>query len=114
MSELRFEDVEQMSRAQIERDLASGDETLMADALYSATRFSEDWLWPQNLCLKMIVSPLRLVRWAAATCLGDIAFLRRKLDKMQVIAALENALKDPTISDPANYSLSMVRQFIAD
>ena len=99
MSELKYEEVQQLSRDDIEQALASGEETRMADALYSATRFSEDWRWPQKLCLDFVTSPHLLVRWAAVTCLGDIA-------------ALEKAMVDPAISDPAGYSLSMVKQFI--
>ena len=114
MSDLQYKEVELISREKLERDLASGDEATIADALYSATRFSEDWQWPQSICLDRVSSPMLLVRWAAVTCLGDIAFLRRRLDKRRVVAALEGAIKDPTISDPASYSLSMVKQFIED
>jgi hypothetical protein len=51
------------------------------------------------------------VRWATATSLGDLACWRRPLDPVIVIPALERAIKDPTISDLASFSISLVRQF---
>jgi hypothetical protein len=38
--------------------------------------------------------------------------MRRPLKVDFVVAALENALKDPEIAEPAGISLSMVKQFL--
>jgi HEAT repeat len=66
-----------------------------------------------DLCLKLLTSPDVPVRWEAATCLGDLAFLRRPLDVQVVLPALEQAAQDSQIVDSAKFSISMVRQFLA-
>ncbi len=112
MSDLKYEPVFPVAREELVRQLESGDAKAIADALYSATRYDKDWRWVQDLCLKNLTSLEVSVRWAAATCLGDLAFLRRPLDFETVVSALEAAAKDSQISDPATFSLSMVKQFL--
>ena len=112
MSDLKYEKVYPIPREELSRMLASDDPKTVADALYSATKYDEEWRWVQDQCLKSLRSPHRWIRWAAATCLGDPAFLRRPLDVDMVVPALEAAIKDPEIADPAAFSLSMVRQFL--
>ena len=114
MTDLKYRDITPFSQAEIEREFLSGEEERIAEALYSATCYYDDWRWAQDLCLAYITSPYVSVRWAAATCLGDIAFLRRKLDKKTAVAALKTAMNDPAIADPAGYSLDMVEEFIPD
>jgi hypothetical protein len=111
MSNFKYQPVHSAERDQTLRDLESSDPEVVANALYSATRFDGDTKWVESECLKRLTSAELKIRWAAATCLGDLAFFRRPLDVKKVIPALEAAIEDPTISDPASFSLSMVRQF---
>jgi hypothetical protein len=113
MGDLKYEPVFPVSREELVRQLESDDAKAIADALYSATRYDEDWRWVQDLCLKNLNSSEASVRWAAATSLGDLAFLRRPLDFETVVSALEIAAKDPQIADPASFSLSMVKEFLS-
>ena len=112
MSELKYQPVDHLDRAGIVRNLQSGDPGVVAEALYSASRYDEDTAWVEDVCLKGLLSPDVNVRWAAATCLGDMAFARRALDLTKVIPALEAAANDDKIADPASFSLSMVKQFL--
>ena len=111
-SDLRYEDVERLPKSEVIIRLADADPNVVARALYSAARWEPDWQWVQQICLEHLASPQIPIRWAAATCLGDLAFLRRPLDCDLVIPALMAAMEDPAISDPAGFSLSMVRQFV--
>lgn len=111
MSDLRYERVEPIGKEEATRALQDPDAEVVANALYAAARSGEDIRWLEEECLKKLTSPELKIRWAAATCLGDLALFRRPLDVERVIPALEAAAKDPTISDPAGFSLSMVRQF---
>lgn len=113
MNKFKYEQVQPIEREQALRDLESSDPEVVASTLYRAARSDEDTKWVENACLERLKSPELKVRWAAATCLGDLAFLRRPLDVKRVIPALEEATKDASISDPARFSLSMVRQFSA-
>lgn len=111
MKKLKYEHVEPVGRAQAERYLESADPEVVACALYAVTRSDEDADWLTHVCLELLKSPELRVRWAAATCLGDLAFSRRPIDADKVIQALEAATRDPSIADPAGFSLSLVRQF---
>lgn len=114
MSHLKYEDVERLPREELITLLASENPYRVACALYSATRWDPDWPWVQQICLERLASFHLIIRWAAATCLGDLAFYRRPLGCDKVIPALTAAMRDPTISDPAAFSLSMVKQFVCD
>ena len=112
MRELSYQHVPRIAREQLLADLESDDPPTVATALYAAAKYDEDTDWVQDQCLRKLASPEIAIRWAAATCLGDLAFLRRPLNAEVVIHALELAKKDPAIADPASFSLSMVKQFL--
>jgi hypothetical protein len=112
MTDLKYNPVHPFSREDLISMLASDDPQAVAKALYSATRFEQDWKWVQDQCLHFLRSPDLPARWAAATCLGDLAFFRRPLELKVVLPALEAAVNDPEIAGPAEFSLSMVRQFM--
>jgi hypothetical protein len=110
-NDLRYESIAPVSESEVLERLESAKFEIVAEALYAATKHEGDWKWVQDTCLAALLSPSMQVRRAAATCLGDLAFLRRQLDAGVVIKALEQACEDPAIADPARVSLSMVKQF---
>lgn len=112
MTDLKYEPVLPATREELGVLLKSDSPETVANALYAATKYVADWEWVQDECLKALTSSEVRVRWAAATCLGDLAFLRRPLNLNLVVPALEAASKDPEIADPAAFSLSMVKQFV--
>jgi hypothetical protein len=112
MNSFEYESVRPSTREELLRQLQSGNPKAVADALYAASKYDDDSIWVQDQCLKLLNSPDVPVRWAAATCLGDLAFLRRPLDVEVVLSALEQAALDSQIADPAKVSISMVRQFL--
>jgi hypothetical protein len=114
MSDLKYKPIYPVARKDLINQLESCDPEVVANALYAATRYDQDWIWVQEQCLKGLNSQEVAIRWAAATCLGDLAFLRRPLDVDAVVSALELATRDPQIADPARFSLSMVKQFLAE
>ena len=67
----------------------------------------------QEQLLRFIGHGQREVRWASATCLGDLAMFHRTLNRDRVVPILEQALLDPEIRDAAEMSLSFVKQFVA-
>jgi hypothetical protein len=112
VNDLKYEAVLPATREELEVMLKSDSPKTAAKALYAATKYELDWSWVQDHCLKALTSPEVPIRWAAATCLGDLALLRRPLNVEAVVPALEAATKDATIADPASFSLSMVREFL--
>jgi hypothetical protein len=106
-----YRPVKLMSRSEIVEALESTDPTCVSGALYSAVRSIDDWKWVQDECLKRVADAQIQIRWAAVTCLGDLAMIHKKLDSERVLAALEKAIEDPAIEDPARFSVSLVKQF---
>ena len=92
-------------------EMNSGDPCRVADALLSAVRHDDDWLWVQDECLKSLKAQDVRVRWAAATALGDLAFFfNRPIDYTRVMKALLEAAEDPSVSDPAQFSIGLIKQ----
>jgi hypothetical protein len=111
MNDFKYERVNPITREQAIDALGNPDPQVVAKALYAVARSNEDTNWLEEECLKRLTSPELEIRWAAATCLGDLALFHRPLNAKRVIAALEAATEDRTIFDPASFSLSIVRQF---
>ena len=108
----KYISVERLDRPILLERLASSDSRVAAEALYSATYYDPDWRWVQTWCLEFLKAQDVALRWAAAPCLGDRARVHNCLDLEVVLAALLEATTDPTIADPARFSLSMVKQFV--
>jgi hypothetical protein len=99
-----------LTRSELIEELNSSDPRRVADALGSAARY-DDWQWTQEQCLRLLKAPEVEIRWAAATCLGDLAFFfNRPIDRVRVFAALYDSAKDAAISDPALFSISLINQ----
>ena len=111
MEDLNYQPVESLSDARLLEDLQSGDPARIANALYSAVRFCDDSKWTQDHCIAFLTSPHVSVRWAAATCLGDLAFLRKSINAQIALDALIKAQEDQSIADPVSFSISLVNQF---
>jgi hypothetical protein len=113
VNDLKYKSVGRIELEQALDDLESSDPDTVASALHAVSRSGHDIRWIESECIRKLTSPEVKIRWAAATCLGDLAFFRRELDLTKVVPALKAAIHDPTISDPATFSLSMVMQFLA-
>src|SRR3974390_2173406 len=109
---MRYEPVRRLTKDQLHSNLENHDPEVVAEALHSAARFDDDRQWVQDVRLEKMKSSHAQVRWAAATCLGDMACWRCHLDLERVIPALELATQDAEIAGPATLSLSMVRRFL--
>jgi hypothetical protein len=111
VKDLRYEEVEFVSHEALHSEVESGDPARISKALYSASRYEDDWKWTQDQCLRFLKSEHLSVRWTAATCLGDLAFFKRPIEAVKVLEALLNARQDPTIADPVQFSMNLVREF---
>lgn len=110
--ELIYRPVEPRDRASLLAQFASCDPVDVSAALYSATYHDPDWRWVQEWCLKFLNSEHVGVRWAAATCLGDLAFFHKQLDLDLVLPALYAASSDPSIASVVEDSLSYIKQAV--
>lgn len=108
--ELKYEPVEPRTREELVRMFDSGDGACIAAALYSAAYHDSDWRWVQSQCLSYLTHPDLRVRWAAATCLGDLSVFHHKLDLELVVPALQQMMDDPTIRSTVSDSLDQIYQ----
>ena len=95
--------VERRTRDEIIRLIESGQGSDIASALYSAAYHDPDWRWAQSQCLLFLDHPDIRVRWAAATCLGDIAVFHHELDielhSPDSLEQIRQSLKPGDLSD---------------
>jgi hypothetical protein len=85
----KFNKVESLSKdAALER-FRSNDVEAICSGLVALAFHEEDWRWVQNKCLEFLADDRSEVRGIAATCLGHIARIHRKLDIEPVMAALK-------------------------
>jgi len=111
-NELKYEPVEPVPREEIMRLFDSDDASCISSALYSAAYHESDWRWVQSQCLRFLTHQNPQVRWAAATCLGDMAVFHHELDLAIVLPALREAFNDPAIRATVQDSLDQIHQNI--
>lgn len=105
ISTVEYHEIFPMDRAGIERLLESGNEKAIIDALLSAAFYERDWQWVQETCLRFLDHPAKWVRWNAATCLGHIARIHKKLDLEIVLPKLLAAKNDIEIASNVDDTL---------
>jgi len=110
--ELKYEPVQRLTRNKIAKALKSSDSETVASALYSAAYHDPDWRWVQDQCLNFLGSSDVGIRWAAATCLGDLAVFHKKLDLDKVLPRLLEASRDQAIRSTVQDSLDFIRHHI--
>lgn len=93
-----YREVFPMARAELERQLESGNEQAIIEALLSAACHDLDWRWVQNVCLRLLDHPIKWVRWNAVTGLGHLARIHRQLDTDIVVPRLLTLKADEEIA----------------
>jgi hypothetical protein len=101
-----------MGRADLERLLESGNEESIIDALLSAASYESDWRWAQTTCLRFLDHPAGSVRWNAATGLGYIARIHRKLDVEIVVPRLMALREDAEIASNVEDALDDIKWYL--
>lgn len=87
---LNYNEVPKISRDQALHAIATCFPEDICKALVSIALHEKDWRWAQDRCLELLESKNVEVGAVAATCLGHIARIHKKIDKDRVIPALEN------------------------
>jgi hypothetical protein len=107
-----YKPVEARDRESLLASFESSDPKEVSQVLYSATYHDPDWRWVQEWCLKFLKSDHAGIRWAAATCLGDLAVFHKQLDLDLVLPALNAARSDPSIASTVEDRLSFITQAV--
>lgn len=109
---MKYHEIFPMERADLERLLNSGNEKAIIDALLSAAFYDPDWKWVQTTCLRFLDHPEKWVRWNAATCLGHIARIHRRLDTEIVVPRLMALKADASIASNVDDALDDIKWYL--
>jgi len=109
---LKFEYVQPISRAEAESKFASGDAKIICDALIRVTLHDPDPAWSQTIALRFTAHDDAEVRGLAATCLGHIARIHKRLDLGIVVPILVKLTEDPAVGGRAEDALDDIRTFM--
>jgi hypothetical protein len=101
-----------VTRAAAEAAFGNKNTSIVCDALIGVAYHDPDWEWVQGKCLEFLRHENPDVRGLAATCLGHVARIHRRLDVATVKRALAKLLKDPLVSGRAQDALDDVAAYI--
>lgn len=105
---LVYEPLVYVDRQTTERDLASGDEQLVARALLAASLEDVDAAWVFDQCLAMVDDPRIGVRWAVALAIGHLAIPGDFVDATAAREALKRLAADRAVRPAASDALADV------
>ena len=105
----QYEEIQPRSRIRLEEDFASGDPTVISEALYSAAQHEPEWRWTQARCLEMLRHESLLVRSSSLIALGEIALFRGELDVETVVLEMQKLSKDPALAPYVEDALDNIR-----
>lgn len=91
--------------------LSSGDPASICRALVAIALGDADWKWAQDKCLEFLADGNPDISGVAATCLGHIARVHRKIDKPRVIEMLHRYRANSAISGRINDALDDIARF---
>ena len=109
---MEYHEILPLRRAELEELLGSGNVRAINEALLSAAFHDCDWEWAQNQCLSFLSHSNRDVRSIAATCLGHIARIHRKLDIDIVLPQLYEAKSDQSIAAGVDDAIDDIKLFV--
>lgn len=103
-----YEPLAYVDRQMTERDLASGDEQVVARALLAASLEDVDVVWVFERCLTMVEDPRVCVRRAVALAIGHLAIPGGFVDETRSREALGRLAADPAVQPAAQDALGDV------
>lgn len=109
---MKYENPQVLSKEEAIIQFESGVTDELCKALVSVTYHLEDWEWVESQCLEFLDNHDSEVRGLAATCLGHIARIHRKLHKDLVIPRLKKLESDPEIAGRVEDAMDDIEMYI--
>lgn len=107
-----YKEISPISKKKANISFLSNDKEAIANALVSVSLHESDWRWAQNKCLFFLSNSDDDIRGLAATCLGHIARVHKRLDKVKVINELKKRLIDEKIKGNVEDALQDIEIFL--
>lgn len=102
-----------VTREEVEQAFATGEADALTRVLISMAFHEPDADWAQERCLVALEHPSAVVRGLAATCLGHLARIHRRLDLGRVRPRLEAMRADPLAGKRADDALVDIERYLA-
>ncbi len=109
---MRYHNVTPISREQALTAFASNKVETICDALIRITYHDPDWRSVQEQCVRLAEFPDVDVRGLAATCLGHLARIHRRLNIEEVLPMLQSLRNDPDVAPRVLDALDDIRMFM--
>ena len=113
MTELIYQPVEPITKAEADVSLDSGDPPKIISALLGAAYHINDWRWVQDRCLSFLDNSVADVRNVAVLSLSHIARIHGDLDKEKVLSMLEKFQYDPEMSEEISQTIEEIEWYLA-
>lgn len=113
MPERRYEPLEPITREEATELLRIGAPGDVAETLFRICWFDSDWLWVRGVCLEHLTSKEEFVRYAAATCLSDLARTYPDRTWWDLVPRLRAGLDDPeeSVVNGMEGALEFIKKF---
>lgn len=109
---MKYEEPQPIGRAEAEEIFRSGDANSICDALIRITLNDPDSSWVEGICMRFINHESSDVRGLAATCLGHVARIHRKLNLAVAIPIFDQLTKNPEVGGIAEDALDDIRMYM--
>ena len=103
----------QVSRDEVARAFEAGDPDTLSRVLIGLAFHEPDWRWAQDRCLEALGHQSPVVRGLAATCLGHVARIHKRLELERVRPRLLALQDDPYAGGRARDALADIARFLA-
>ena len=108
---MRYQEPAPIELAAARRALASGEPSLIADALLRSSLSPIEGAWVQAVSLQSLASPHREVRRMALIALGHLVRRYEQFDKDAVLSAARPLLEDPYLAGTVEDLMSDIEIF---
>lgn len=110
---MEYEELDPISRELASEELACGDEVRVSRALVRLALFDTDRLWLEELLTQFLGDPRPQVRGVAATCVGHVARIHRRIN-LEVLKKLQGLLDDQEMGGRVGDALDDIKMFVKD
>jgi hypothetical protein len=108
---MRYESPAPIGRAEALEAINSGEPRRACEAIIRLALNDPDGRWVEGVALRLAESADPSVRATAATALGHVARIHRKIDSGRVLPALRRLMDDPRTAGRAEDALSDIAMF---
>ena len=109
---MKFSNPSTISQREAGDEFASGDPHRTREALVAVALNEPDFDWAQRVCIHFLSSNEWTVRAVAATCIGHIARIHRRINRDMVMPLLKEMQNDESLEGYASDAIDDIDTFV--